>query len=130
MRQVASPEAVAKWDEANRRSVPQAPEAVMLLDAFAKVDATTPLHQLPAVVLGADKPWQPPSAANDSDRAGGVTFAEWQASETLLAASLDARFITETNSGHNIYAYSPQLVIDAIREVVEAVRAGETRIGP
>jgi hypothetical protein len=29
-----------------------------------------------------------------------------------------------------IDAYSPQLVIDAIREVVDAVRAGKTRITP
>ena len=36
MREVASPEAVAKWDALNQRSVPEAPEAVMLLDAFAQ----------------------------------------------------------------------------------------------
>lgn len=128
MRQVASPEDVATWDEFNRTSVPEAPEAVMLLDAFAKIDATSPLRELPAVVLGADKPWLPPSTAKESERAGGVTFAEWQASVKLLAASLNARFVTETNSGHNIYAYSPQLVIDAIREVVDAVRNGAARV--
>jgi hypothetical protein len=38
--------------------------------------------------------------------------------------------VTKTNSGHNIYAYSPQLVIDAIREVVDAVRNGEPKVGP
>ena len=59
---------------------------------------------------------------------GGVTFAEWQASEELVAESLGARFVTETRSGHNIYAYSPQLVIDAVREVVEAVRSGASRV--
>ena len=52
MREVASPEAVAKWDAFNRRSAPEAPEAVMLIDAFAKIDATAPLRELPAVVLG------------------------------------------------------------------------------
>ena len=61
----------------------------------------------------------------ESDPAGGVTFADWQASERLLATSLNARLVTKTNSGHNIYAYAPQLVIDAIREVVDAVRGGE-----
>jgi pimeloyl-ACP methyl ester carboxylesterase len=78
MRQVASPEAVAKWDEINRRSVPEAPEAVMLIDAFAKIDAASPLRELPAVVLRADKPWQPPSAQKESDPVGGVTFADWE----------------------------------------------------
>ena len=130
MRQIASPEAVAKWDAFNRRSAPEAPEAVMLIDAFAKIDATAPLRELPAVVLSADKPWQPPSAPKDSDPAAGVTFADWQASEKLLATSLNAKFVTKTNSGHNIYAYSPQLVIDAIREVVDAVRNGEPKVGP
>lgn len=129
IRQVASPDAVAKWDEVNRRSSPEAPEAIMLIDAFAKIDAAAPLHELPIVVLSSDKPWQPPSAAKP-DPAAGVTFADWQESQKLLAASLNAKFITKTKSGHNIYAYSPQLVIDAIHDVVDAVRAGETRLMP
>jgi len=124
VREVASPEAVAKWDASNRMSVPEAPEAVMLIDAFTKIDATPPLRELPAVVLSADKPWQPPSAVKESDPAAGVTFADWRASEGLLATSLKARLVATTNSGHNIYAYAPQLVISAIREVVESVRAG------
>ena len=128
MREVASPEAVAKWDEVNRRSVPQAPEAVMLLDAFTKIDAAAPLRELPAVVLSCDKPWQPPSTQPESDPVGGVTFADWEASERLLATSLNAKFVTKTNSGHNIYAYSPQLVIDAIREVVDTVGARQAAL--
>lgn len=129
MREVASPEAVAKWDEVNRRSVPEAPEGVLLLDAFAKIDATAPLRELPAVVLAADKPWQPPSTPKEDLALGGVTFVEWQASEHRLAAALNARLVTETHSGHNVYAYSPTLVIDAVREVVEAVRSGASRVG-
>ena len=129
MREVASPEAVAKWDEVNRRSVPEAPEGVLLVDAFAKIDATAPLRELPAVVLAADKPWQPPSTPKEDLALGGVTFVEWQASEDRLAAALNAKLITETRSGHNIYAYSPMLVIDAVREVVEAVRSGASSVG-
>lgn len=124
VRQVASPEAVAKWDALNRRSVPEAPEAVMLLDAFAKVDALPPRRPIPAVVLRSDKPWQPPSTPKQQLAAGGVTFVEWQASEERLAAALDAKLISETRSGHNIYAYSPALVVDAIKSVVDAVRSG------
>lgn len=127
IREVVSPEALAKWDEANRRSTPEAPEAVMLVDAFTKSDAMPALRELPAVVLSADKPWQPPSAAQGGDPAAGVTFADWRTSERLLATSLNARLVATTKSGHNIYAYAPQLVIDAIREVVDAVRAGGTK---
>ena len=123
IREVAGPERIAKWDALNRRSVPEAPEAIMLLDAFAMIDAAAPLRKLPAVVLASDKPWQPPSAQPEAEPAGGVSFADWQASETLLSASLDARLVSHTNSGHNIYAYAPQLVVDAIREVVDDVRA-------
>jgi pimeloyl-ACP methyl ester carboxylesterase len=128
IRQVASPEAVATWDALNQRSVPEAPEAVMLLDAFRKIDAAAPQRPMPAVVLRSDKPWQPPSTPTEQLAAGGVTFAEWQASEERLAASLDARLITETRSGHNIYAYAPALVVDAIHAVVDAVRNGAARV--
>jgi D-alanyl-D-alanine carboxypeptidase len=130
IREVASPEALAEWDAFNRRSVSEAPEAIMVLDAFARIDAAAPLRELPAVVLASDKPWQPRSTAQESNPTAGVTFADWQASEKLLAASLGARFVGDTNSGHNIYAYSPQLVIDAIREVVDAVRSGMSIASP
>lgn len=128
IRKVASPEALAKWDESNRTSVPAAPEAVMLADAFAKIDAKPPLRERPAVVLSADKPWQPSSIAKKTDPAAGVSFVDWIASGNLLAKALNAPHVTKTRSGHNIYAYSPQLVIDAIREVVHAVRAGRKSI--
>jgi hypothetical protein len=72
---------------------------------------------------------QPPSAPKNNDPVA-VTFADWQASEKLLATSLNAKLVTKTNSGHNINAYSPQLVIDAIREVVDAMRNGEPKVGP
>ena len=73
-------------------------ETVMLIDALAKIDAASPLRELPAVVLSADKPWQPPSAQKESDPVGGLTFADWEASEKLLATSLNAKFVTKTNS--------------------------------
>ena len=130
MQKIASPEALAKWDEVNRRSSPGAPEGVMLIDAFAKIDAASPLRALPAVVLSADKPWQPPSASKESQEAAGVTFADWEASEELLATTLNAKHVAKTRSGHAIYAYSPQLVVDAIREVVDAARRGAARVAP
>ncbi len=127
IRQVASPRAVATWSEINERSVPAAPEAVRLADAFAKIDAAAPLREQPAVVLSADKPWQPPSVSATSTAATGITFADWQEAQKLLATSLKARHVEQTNSGHNIHAYSPQLVIDAIQAVVDAVRSGSPR---
>jgi hypothetical protein len=52
-----------------------------------------------------------------------VTFQDWLAALDLLAADLGARHITATNSGHAIYLYNPALVVDAIRGVVDDVRA-------
>jgi hypothetical protein len=37
----------------------------------------------------------------------------------------NAEHITETNSGHDIHNEQPQLVIDAIRQVVEAAKDAE-----
>ena len=36
----------------------------------------------------------------------------------------NAKHIANTNSGHEIHKEQPQLVINAIREVVDAVRSG------
>ena len=49
-------------------------------------------------------------------------------SQDMLAQSLCAKHMKRTNSGHHIFAEQPQLVNDAIREVVDAVRTGSTSI--
>ena len=79
----------ASRSQINERSVPAAPEAVRLADAFAKIEAAAPLRELPAVVLSADKPRQPPSASATSAAATGVTFADGQASQKLLALGFE-----------------------------------------
>lgn len=120
MKRVLSPAKLAAWDAAKRASTSDAPEAVELADAMAKIKSAPPERRVPAVVLSADKPVQvAPGAPTDGVM---VTFADWLAAQDLLAASLGARHISQTHSGHNIYLYSPRLVIDAIREVVEAAR--------
>ena len=73
IRQVASPEAVATWDALNQRSVPEAPEAVLLLDAFRKIDAAAP---------------QRPSAG------GGAALRQ------TLAAALDPEGAARGGRGH------------------------------
>jgi pimeloyl-ACP methyl ester carboxylesterase len=56
-----------------------------------------------------------------------ITFAEWQAAQDLLAASLHATHVAETHSGHNIYLYQPGLVVDTILKVVDEVRSNGTQ---
>ena len=41
----------------------------------------------------------------------------------------NAKHITNTNSGHEIHKEQPQLVVDSIREVVDAVRRGSRADG-
>jgi pimeloyl-ACP methyl ester carboxylesterase len=127
MKNVASAQAVAAWDASNKISNPEAPEAVELLDAFAKIEAAPRRRELPAMVMSADKPW-PDITGAQSAATEMVTFSDWLASEDMLAKSLDAPRIAQTNSGHNIYQYSPQLVVDAIRMVVDAVRQGSRHL--
>jgi hypothetical protein len=48
--------------------------------------------------------------------------AQKVAQEKLARLVANAKHITKTNSGHEIHKEQPQLVIDAIRQVVEAAR--------
>ena len=60
---------------------------------------------------------------------GYVTHAaQKKAQEQLADLVPHAKDITNTNSGHEIHKEQPQLVIDAIRQVVEAVRSGDRQL--
>jgi len=45
-----------------------------------------------------------------------------------LAKVLKAKHVSDTNSGHAIQMEQPQLVINVIRQVVEAVRSGSHQV--
>jgi hypothetical protein len=74
--------------------------------------------------LSAEKPWGPAIVKAMTDRVGGavVTWDEWLAAQDLLAASAPGKHVKHTDSGHFVYMYAPQLVVDAIHEVVDEVR--------
>lgn len=108
--------------------------------SFDELLAAPPLKPMPLVVLSADHPWGPlvPGFIADGTLPpdippdfGYVTDRAAKASQASLAASVPgARHVTETDSGHEIHKEQPQLVIDSIRDVVEAVRAGRTEMAP
>ena len=54
--------------------------------------------------------------------------AQKKAQERLAKLVPNEKHITHTNSGHEIHKEQPQLVINAIREVVEAVRSGRAQL--
>lgn len=90
-------------------------EAIDLGDAIEVVTAASPPPRMPAIVLAADKP-------PDLQPATVERFPRLAAAQRLLAMSLCAPYVTHTNSGHHIHVEQPQLVVDATRVVVEAVR--------
>ncbi len=120
------------------------PENLALYPALERIDvdrscyqirAAPALHPMPIVVLSADRPWGPqfPSMiaagklpADIPPDFGYVTdAAQKKAQERLAKLVPNEKHITNTNSGHEIHKEQPKLVIDAIREVVEAVRSGK-----
>jgi pimeloyl-ACP methyl ester carboxylesterase len=124
MADVVTPGALDWWDDVNQQTSDAVREGVKVKDAFGRINAAGPMPNVPAVVLVADKPYRTDLIPPDVLAGEHTTFEDWQAMVNRLGAQLGAKTITETNSGHNIYMYSPQLVIDAIDEVVAEVRAG------
>ncbi len=100
--------------------------------SFDQIRTAPRLRPMPLVVLSADQPWGPqiPSMiasgalpANVPPNFGYITdAAQKQAQEKLTRLVPNAKHITETNSGHEIHKEQPQLVVDSIRQVVDAVR--------
>jgi pimeloyl-ACP methyl ester carboxylesterase len=106
------------------------PEPVYTVRSFEQVISAPPVRAMPMVILTADLP---PIGADDV--ASGVFPASvtvefvnalWSAQIAAQAALArlfpGAKHITNTSSHHYIHLEQPQLVIDAIREVVDAVR--------
>ena len=108
--------------------------------SFDQLLAATPIKPMPLVVLSADQQWGPliPGfiakgvlPADVPADFGYVTDrAQKQAQAKLAEIVPGAKHITKTDSGHEIHKDQPQLVVDAIREVVDAVRDGKTALVP
>ena len=80
----------------------------------------SPLRPMPLVVLAHGHPDDPPPPY--------VEFEEpfWRQLQHELAQLVPGgRLVIATQSGHNIQDDQPELVLDAIRDVVQAVRAGD-----
>lgn len=108
--------------------------------SFDQLIAAAALKPMPLVVLSADHPWGPlvPGFIADGLLPPGIPpdvgyitdRAQKEAHAKLAAQVPGARHVTKTDSGHNIHIEQPQLVTEAIRDVVEAVRKGATQLMP
>jgi pimeloyl-ACP methyl ester carboxylesterase len=80
--------------------------------------ASSPLRPMPLVVITHGQPWEWPA-----DYPGDALEAVWRPLQDELAALVpSARLVVAEQSGHYIQLTQPELVIDAIRQVVDAVR--------
>jgi pimeloyl-ACP methyl ester carboxylesterase len=124
LRDVMTPSQLTTWDTANRMTSPQLAEGVRVIDAIKRVRAAGPMPKVPAIVLSADKPYRTGLLPAGTDPDASLTFASWLKAQDRLAAALHAKHVTATASGHHVYLYSPGIVVDAIRTVVDDVRRG------
>src|SRR4029077_8415737 len=88
-----------------------------------QAQAESPLRPMPLVVLAHGIPFAAPSPGWPSDKMEGIMTA---LQEDLAKLVPKAHYAIATKSGHNIHQDQPELVIAAIREVVEAVRNPST----
>jgi pimeloyl-ACP methyl ester carboxylesterase len=104
---------------------------------FRQVLAAPPLKPMPLIVLSADQPFDftpfvesGEVPADIAERFAKDFFrAALQARGDLVSQVPGARHITDTNSGHYIHQEQPRLVIDAVREVIEAARKKSCALG-
>ena len=80
----------------------------------------SPLRPMPLIVLAHGHPEDPGAAFVDQDE------RLWRQLQRELAHLVPGgRLVVATNSGHDIQHQQPELVLDAIGDVVRAVRAGD-----
>lgn len=82
-----------------------------------------PIPPMPLVVLAHGVPFAAPFPGWPSEKMEATMFA---AQQDLVGLVPDARLMVATTSGHNIHQDEPNLVIDAVRQVVTAVRDPST----
>jgi pimeloyl-ACP methyl ester carboxylesterase len=101
--------------------------------------AAAPLQPTPLVVLSADEPMDLlplvengtlPMTPEEAKEFGELLFrANVDARSDLVSQVPGARHITDTDSGHYIHWEQPELVTNAVREVVEAARKKSCALG-
>jgi pimeloyl-ACP methyl ester carboxylesterase len=116
----------AQWEKfiraAKQPGKPKDLEAADYQPSVRALRAAPPVRSIPAVALTSDKCFEFVPGAGGAK----ATCQAWRAAQDQLAELLNAKHITDTNSGHFIQGEQPQLVIDAIREVVFEVRGSST----
>ena len=136
-----------QWELWKRTLGPVSEEALSIYPDLEHLDnqrnleqalAAAPLKPMPLIVLSADEPLDLlpfvengslPMTPEEAKEFGKLLFqANVDARADLVSQVPGAKHITNTHSGHYIHQEQPQLVIDSIREVVDAARVGSTTL--
>ena len=97
------------------------------LDQVQRALARTTLPAIPIVVLTKDRPFD--LAGRELPAGFGEKLdAAWRRAQRQLAASIAHGPLTVVETSHNVSVERPDVVIDAIRRVVEAVRSGRKTV--
>lgn len=120
-KETLTPEQWTDWMRLIRSSKSGDNEVPDYESSIAEISSAPLTRQVPSIVLTADKPWDLRVGRS------GSTFPAWLASQDLLSAQLGARHITQTNSSHGIAVEQPQVVVAAIHDLVEQIRALEPK---
>jgi pimeloyl-ACP methyl ester carboxylesterase len=92
--------------------------------AMRQAAATTPLRPMPLAVLAHARPFGVPESEElPSNTLESVMCAGYEDLVTLVP---NGRFFVAENSGHDIHQGQPELVTEAIRQVVAGVRNRDT----
>ena len=109
-------------------------EKTDLVKGFEQLRAAPALKTMPAIVLTSDQPYDfqllidKGSIPSDTPVAlGSIIYKAHLIGQESLSHTLHARQITHPHSGHYIQTEQPQIVIDAIKEVVEKVRRSKPK---
>jgi pimeloyl-ACP methyl ester carboxylesterase len=133
----------AQWSEfealtvVNQELQEAYPEAERLWTAPLEDDPSTgqvrqarkdaPLRPMPLVVLSRGIPFAAPFPGWPTEATEGIMLA---LQDDLARLVPNARHVIATESGHDIHQDQPELVIEAVREVVAAVRDSSTWASP
>jgi pimeloyl-ACP methyl ester carboxylesterase len=101
--------------------------------------AAAPLKPMPFIAFQSDEPFDftpyvedgtLPMALEEAEQFRILLYNAWHdAIGDLVSQVPGARFIDDPHSGHYIHQEQPQLVIDSVREVVEAARKKSCALG-
>ena len=105
---------------------------------LAQASAAEKLKPMPFIAFQSDVPFDLtpyvedgtlPMTAEEAEQFRILLYNAWHdAIGDLVSQVPGARFIDDPHSGHYIHQEQPQLVIDSIREVVDAARVGSTTL--